>query len=181
MVHLTHSEDHPNYSEEIQKKPSSEGKRKKVSFKRKRKKAVAIVSLIPSATSTPKLTINGRAGEAYLQYNPTLLALLFRPLRIAQKELAGVDGNVHKLNCDINATVHGGGLKGQADAIAAATAKAVAAQLSSIETQEEVAATSKLLRRTFRSLGFLTSDPRRKERKKYGLKKARKAPQFSKR
>ena len=92
-----------------------------------------------------------------------------------------MDKNVHKLNCDINATVYGGGLKGQADAITAATAKVIAAQLGSIETWEKVVTISKLLRRIFRSLGFLTSDPRRKERKKYGLKKARKAPQFSKR
>lgn len=80
MVHLTHLKNYFNYLEEIQKKPSFKRKRKKVSFKRKRKKAVAIISLIPSVTLISKLIINRKTGEAYLQYNLTFLALLFRPL-----------------------------------------------------------------------------------------------------
>jgi len=150
--------------------------------KRKRKKAVAVVNLTPSGTEVPKLVINGREGEAYLQYNPTLLDLLYRPLRLAKSISDSSDPTSPlNFNYDIIATARGGGLRGQADAITAATAKAIAVQLETLDAPEEVKSQAKFLRRTFRSLGLLTSDPRRKERKKYGLKKARKAPQFSKR
>ena len=70
---------------------------------------------------------------------------------------------------DIIARIHGGGISGQAGALRLAIARA----LNAIDTEGN--------RPALKRAGFLTRDPRAKERKKYGLKKARKAPQYSKR
>lgn len=125
----------------------------------------------------PRLIINGRDGESYLQYNPSFLHAIRAPLYMC---------DIRPDRYDIIVTVHGGGLKSQAEAIASAVAtlslKAELEQVTDHQRRSEESRTkSKTLKRTFRSLGLLTSDPRRKERKKYGLKKARKASQYSKR
>lgn len=121
----------------------------------KRKHAVARVFLVPGQGN---LIINKLPGEKYLQYNETYLGLIRLPLE--------------KLNLekqfDIVALVKGGGLTGQATAIQLGVARL----LCKMETQN---------RSVLKPFGVLTRDARIKERKKYGLRKARKAPQYSKR
>jgi small subunit ribosomal protein S9 len=121
----------------------------------KRKQSVARVFLIPGEGN---LIVNKTPGDKYLQYNETYLNTIWLPLQ--------------KLNLekqfDVVALVKGGGLTGQAQAIQLGVARLLC-QLD----QEH--------RKILKPLGFLTRDSRIKERKKYGLRKARKAPQYSKR
>ena len=121
----------------------------------KRKQSTARVFLIPGEGN---LLINKTAGEKYLQYNDTYLRTVWSPLQ--------------KLNLenkfDIVALVNGGGLTGQAQAIQLGVARL----LCSMDKEN---------RSILKPFGFLTRDARIKERKKYGLRKARKAPQYSKR
>jgi len=121
----------------------------------RRKTSVARVRLVPGSG---KLTINKREGENYLQYNPGYLAAAKAPL-----ETLGLESEY-----DILVNVHGGGLTGQSDAIKLGVARA----LCELDPEN---------RKPLKIEGFLTRDPRAVERKKYGLRKARKAPQFSKR
>jgi small subunit ribosomal protein S9 len=121
----------------------------------RRKSAVARVRLVPG---TGTLTVNGKPGELYLQFNPEYLADAKAPL-----ETLGLEGEY-----DILVNAHGGGLTGQADAIRLGVARA----LCQLDPDN---------RKPLKTEGYLTRDPRAKERKKYGLRKARKAPQFSKR
>ena len=104
-----------------------------------------------------KITINGRDIEDFFP-NATHRMILTEPLRITELEEA----------YDIDATIHGGGTSGQAGAIRLAVSRSL------IELNPE-------LRDVLKKAGFLTRDSRKKESKKYGLKKARKAPQYSKR
>lgn len=121
----------------------------------RRKSAIARVKLIPGSG---KLIINGLPGESYLQFSPNYLRISYAPLKTLglSKEY------------DIHVKTEGGGLKGQADAIRLGVARA----LCNINSEN---------RNILKSGGFLTRDARVKERKKYGLRKARKAPQYSKR
>ena len=121
----------------------------------KRKEAVARVFLIPG---NGNLIINKVAGDKYLQYNENYLNLIWAPLK-------GL--NLEK-QFDIVTLVKGGGLTGQAQAIQLGVAR----QLCKIDNEN---------RMLLKPFGFLTRDARVKERKKYGLRKARKAPQYSKR
>lgn len=121
----------------------------------RRKSAIARVRLVPG---TGQLTINKRPGEEYLQFNPAYLMSTKAPL-----EVLGLENDY-----DILVNVKGGGLTGQADAIRLGVARALC----------ELAPEN---RKPLKVEGYLTRDPRAKERRKYGLKKARKAPQFSKR
>jgi small subunit ribosomal protein S9 len=104
------------------------------------------------------ITVNGRPGDNYFQYNFAYLSGAKAPL-----ETLGLEGEY-----DILVNVHGGGLTGQADAVKLGVARALC----------ELAPDN---RKPLKVEGYLTRDPRRKERKKYGLHKARKAPQYSKR
>nr|QCI08256.1 ribosomal protein S9 [Pterothamnion crispum] len=121
----------------------------------RRKTSIAQVRLIPGSG---KLIINGLPGESYLQFSPNYLRISCLPLQILglSKEY------------DIYVKAEGGGLTGQADAIRLGLARA----LCTINPEN---------RTTLKSEGLLTRDARVKERKKYGLRKARKAPQYSKR
>jgi small subunit ribosomal protein S9 len=121
----------------------------------KRKQAIARVFLVPGKGD---LIINKVSGNKYLQYNGNYLKTIWAPL----KEL--------KLDkqFDIITLVKGGGLTGQAQAIQLGVTR----QLSQMDPQNRV---------VLKPFGFLTRDGRIKERKKYGLRKARKAPQYSKR
>jgi len=121
----------------------------------RRKQAVARVFLTPG---TGNVTINNVPGEKYLQYNTAYLNSVWGPLRTLSLEN----------QFDITAIVKGGGLTGQADAIKLGVARL----LCKMESQN---------RASLKPYGFLTRDARIKERKKYGLRKARKAPQYSKR
>lgn len=121
----------------------------------RRKSAVARVRLVPG---NGQLIINGKPGDLYLQFNPDYLAVAKAPL-----ETLGLEGEY-----DILVNAHGGGLTGQADAVRLGVARA----LCQLDPDN---------RKPLKIEGYLTRDPRAKERKKYGLRKARKAPQFSKR
>jgi small subunit ribosomal protein S9 len=121
----------------------------------RRKTAVARVRLFPNGDG--RMIVNGREAEQYFGRD-VLLAQAKSPLRLL--ELAS------RLNVSVK--VIGGGVSGQAGAVRHGVARAL---LRADET----------FRPTLRKAGFLTRDPRMKERKKYGLKRARKAPQYTKR
>jgi small subunit ribosomal protein S9 len=124
----------------------------------RRKEAIARVRLRPSqADGDGTITVNGRALEEYFP-SKTHIMVLTEPLRVT--EMSSV--------YDVDATIHGGGPTGQAGALRLGIARAL------VELDPE-------LRTTLKRAGFLTRDAREKESKKYGLKKARKAPQYSKR
>ena len=121
----------------------------------RRKSSVARVHLFPGGTGS--ITINGRDIDDYFGLE-TLKMVVRQPL--AATDLLG--------KVDLVCTVEGGGVTGQAGAIRHGVARAL------LGVNPE-------LRATLKAAGFLTRDPRMKERKKYGLKAARRAPQFSKR
>ena len=135
----------------------------KVSVKKKlqywgtgrRKSAVARVRLIPGGNGA--ITINGRSIDEYCDLD-TLKLIIRQPLALTATES----------KYDVFVNVNGGGFTGQAGAIRHGIARAL------IVAEPE-------LRAALKAAGYLTRDPRMKERKKYGLKKARRAPQFSKR
>ena len=120
----------------------------------RRKKAIARVRLIPGEG---KILINGREIDNYFGLE-TLKMTVRQPL-----VLTALEGRY-----DVLVNVYGGGLSGQAGAIRHGVSRAL------IKADPE-------LRPAVKKAGFLTRDPRMKERKKYGLKAARRAPQFSKR
>ncbi|UHR03581.1 30S ribosomal protein S9 [Peptoniphilus sp. GNH] len=120
----------------------------------RRKTSVAAVRLLPGSG---KFVINGREIENYFDY-ATLRAVAKAPLTLTDNES----------KFDVIVKVIGGGFTGQAGAVQHGVARAL------LEYDAE-------LRPILKKAGFLTRDSRMKERKKYGLKKARRAPQFSKR
>ena len=120
----------------------------------RRKKAIARVRLIPG---DGKIIINGREIDNYFGLE-TLKMTVRQPLA-----LTSLEGRY-----DVLVNVYGGGLSGQAGAIRHGISRAL------IKADPE-------LRPAVKKAGFLTRDPRMKERKKYGLNAARRAPQFSKR
>lgn len=118
-----------------------------------------------SATATARLykgkgtiTINGKPAKEYLDGNTTYLAEITDPLAAVQKQK----------DFDVTVLVKGGGTSGQVDAIKLAIAKAI-----TVDAPD--------LRPTLKRADLLSHDPREKERKKYGLRSARKREQFSKR
>lgn len=121
----------------------------------RRKTAVARVRLYPNGTGA--MTVNGRDADQYFG-RQRLVAEAGAPLRLL--ELTG--------RFDVQIKVAGGGISGQAGAARHGVARAL------LRSDEE-------LKPALRRAGFLTRDPRVKERKKYGLKRARKAPQYTKR
>jgi len=120
----------------------------------RRKSSIARVYLVPG---TGKVTINKRDMEEYFGLE-TLKLIVRQPLTLTDT----VD------KCDVLVNVHGGGFTGQAGAIRHGISRAL------LKADLEY-------RPVLKKAGFLTRDPRMKERKKYGLKAARRAPQFSKR
>ncbi len=120
----------------------------------RRKSSVARVYLVPGSG---KITINKRDIDEYFGLE-TLKVIVRQPLVATESET----------KYDVLVNVKGGGYTGQAGAIRHGISRAL------LEADQE-------LRPTLKSGGFLTRDPRMKERKKYGLKAARRAPQFSKR
>jgi len=120
-----------------------------------RKESTARVRLIPGSG---KMIINGVASETYLQYSPNYIRISTSPLNTLGLE--------DKYDVYVNAD--GGGLTGQTEAIRLGLARA----LCKINPENRTA---------LKFEGYLTRDSRKIERKMYGLKKARKAPQFSKR
>ena len=120
----------------------------------RRKKSIARVYLVPG---TGKITINKRDIDEYFGLE-TLKVIVRQPLALTETE-----GKF-----DVIVNVKGGGYTGQAGAIRHGVARAL------LEADKDY-------RPALKAAGFLTRDPRMKERKKYGLKAARRAPQFSKR
>jgi small subunit ribosomal protein S9 len=120
----------------------------------RRKEAIARVMLRPG---TGVITVNGRAFENYFT-SATHRMMVVEPLRLTEQ----------LETYDVVATMEGGGSAGQAGALRLGIARSL------LELNEE-------LRPALKKAGLLTRDSRKKETKKYGLKKARKAPQYSKR
>ncbi|MGI6126723.1 MAG: 30S ribosomal protein S9 [Planifilum sp.] len=120
----------------------------------RRKESIARVRLVPG---DGRIVVNGRDMDEYFGME-TLKAIVRQPLVLTDT------ANRY----DVLVNVHGGGFTGQAGAIRHGIARAL------LKVDPD-------LRPTLKRAGFLTRDPRMKERKKYGLKKARRAPQFSKR
>jgi small subunit ribosomal protein S9 len=120
----------------------------------RRKRAVARARLLPGAGN---VTINGRSFDTYFPTDAQRM-VVSEPLRVAE-----VEGSY-----DVEASIHGGGVTGQAGALRMAIARSL------VEIDPES-------RDALKKAGLLTRDPRKKESKKYGLKKARKAPQYTKR
>lgn len=121
----------------------------------RRKNAIARVRLIPG---TGQMIVNGKPGDLYFQFNPNYISVAKAPL-----ETLGLENEY-----DILVKAEGGGLTGQSDAVRLGVARA----LCQLDPEN---------RPPLKTEGYLTRDPRAKERKKYGLHKARKAPQYSKR
>ena len=122
----------------------------------RRKTAVARVRLYPNGDGS--ITVNGKSSRLYFGQRDAVMYVMTAPLRLLD------------LGNDYNMTVRvvGGGTSGQAGAIRHAVARAL------VRVNPE-------WKPTLRKAGFLTRDPRMKERKKPGLKRARKAPQYTKR
>ena len=120
----------------------------------RRKRAVARASLRPG---TGQFTINGKTLEAYFPTDASQMVVA-EPMNVTDT----------RESYDENAPIHGGGSSGQAGALRMAIARSL------VEIDPES-------RNILKTSGLLTRDPRKKESKKYGLKKARKAPQFTKR
>lgn len=140
-----------------EKKVKKAAKSQKVQFLAtgRRKKAIARVFLIPGGNG--KITINKQDINEYFP---------LETLKLVARQPLALTGTTEKF--DINVNVVGGGLSGQAGAICHGIARAL------VKADET-------LKPEIKKAGFLTRDARMKERKKYGLKKARKASQFSKR
>lgn len=120
----------------------------------RRKEAVARVRLVQG---TGSYQLNGRSLDEFFPTRAHRM-IVSSPLRLVGKDK----------DLDVMARIEGGGVSGQAGALRLGIARAL------IELEPE-------LRTQLKREGFLTRDPREKERRKYGLKKARKAPQYSKR
>ena len=128
----------------------------------RRKRSVARVTLTPGKG---KITVNGKDVNEYMPF-ATLVLDLKQPLVLTNNENT----------FDIEAKTTGGGFKGQAQAIRLGIARALLIYDANTDQDRDDA-----YRKILKLEGMVTRDPRVKERKKYGLKKARRAPQFSKR
>ncbi|HBP00432.1 MAG: 30S ribosomal protein S9 [Candidatus Uhrbacteria bacterium GW2011_GWF2_41_16] len=121
----------------------------------RRKEAAAQVRLFASGTGV--MTVNGRPYQTYFPHSE------WQSLLLAPFVTSGMEGKF-----DVVATVKGGGIRGQAESIRLGIARALCVFNPEFRT-------------ALKKLGYLTRDPRVKERKKYGKKKARRSPQWSKR
>ena len=127
----------------------------------RRKGSVARVTLTPG---TGKVTVNGKDVHEYMPYEVLVMDLM-QPLVVTKNETT----------FDVDANVSGGGFSGQTGAIRLGITRALLVYDQGNEENEDS------YRKILKANGFVTRDPRVKERKKPGLKAARRAPQFSKR
>jgi small subunit ribosomal protein S9 len=137
-------------------------KNNEISATGRRKRSIARVTLVPGKGT---ITVNGEDVNKYMPF-ATLVMDLKQPLEFTKNEST----------FDIDVKVTGGGFRGQAGAIRLAIAKALL--IYDINTDQN---RDDAYRKVLKAEGMITRDSRIKERKKYGLKKARRAPQFSKR
>jgi small subunit ribosomal protein S9 len=121
----------------------------------RRKQSVAVVKILKGQG---KATVNGKDANDYFLGNESYVHNIKSPMALLSKAK----------ELDLEVKVQGGGLKGQSDAIRLGVARAL------VEMSDD-------FRTSLKKHGHLTRDPRKKERKKPGLRKARKSPQFSKR
>ena len=128
----------------------------------RRKRSIARVRMV---SGKGNITINGRDVNEYLPFK-TLVMDLTQPLEATKT----------RDKFDITVTVNGGGFQGQTGAIRLGITRALLQYDQNTDPQSDSS-----FRKILKSEGFITRDARIKERKKYGLKKARRAPQFSKR
>jgi small subunit ribosomal protein S9 len=143
----------------------------------RRKEAIATLKIVKG---TGKFLINNKTASDYLHNNSNNLMSIQAPLQILQKHSSG-NSNLNSTESsqnsvtdfDVLVKVEGGGLVGQAEAIKLAVARAVCLLKSNVN--------SETLKKSLKDRGYLTQDARVKERRKYGLRKARKAPQYNKR
>lgn len=131
----------------------------------RRKEAVAQVQLL---RGNGEFIINNKPAEIYLHHNFCSILSIKAPFDVLQNQENGIQ--LGQMNTIVK--VEGGGLVGQAEAIKLAVARAVC----QIESSADFS-----IRKSLKTKGFLTQDSRVKERRKYGLKKARKASQYHKR
>ncbi len=137
-------------------------KRQVITASGRRKSSTAQVKMVPG---TGKITVNGKDVKEYLPFE-VLVMDLKQPLVATNNETT----------FDITVTVKGCGFSGQTGAMRLAITKALLIYDEGTDASSETS-----YRKILKEAGFITRDPRVKERKKYGLKKARRAPQFSKR
>ncbi|MDD2504850.1 MAG: 30S ribosomal protein S9 [Bacilli bacterium] len=136
--------------------------KKEITATGRRKRSIAKVKMIPGKG---KIIVNGQDVNDYMPF-ATLVMDLKQPLELTNNEKA----------FDFDITVLGGGFNGQAGAIRLGITRCLLEyDASSDQTRDDS------YRKILKAAGMITRDPRVKERKKYGLKKARRAPQFSKR
>ncbi len=128
----------------------------------RRKRSIARVRMV---SGKGKITINGRDVNDYLPFK-TLVMDLTQPLELTKT----------RDKFDIDVTVNGGGFSGQTGAIRLGITRALLQYDQNTDPSSDAS-----FRKILKQAGFITRDARVKERKKYGLKKARRAPQFSKR
>ena len=128
----------------------------------RRKRSIAQVKMVPGSG---KITVNGKDVREYLPFEVNVMNLM-QPLEATKNETT----------FDIDVVVKGGGYNGQTEAIRLAITKALLVYDENTDPNSENS-----YRKILKAAGFITRDPRVKERKKYGLRKARRAPQFSKR
>ena len=128
----------------------------------RRKRSIAQVKMVPGSG---KITVNGKDVREYLPFEVNVMNLM-QPLEATKNETT----------FDIDVVVKGGGYNGQTEAIRLAITKALLVYDENTDPNSDTS-----YRKILKAAGFITRDPRVKERKKYGLRKARRAPQFSKR
>jgi small subunit ribosomal protein S9 len=134
----------------------------------RRKEAVAQVQLV---RGTGEFFINKKSATFYLNNNTASLVALKAPFQALQT----FETNIQENEIDILVKVQGGGLIGQSEAIKLGIARAIC-QFEELTLEQNT-----LLKKSLKDKGYLTVDARVKERRKYGLKKARKASQYHKR
>jgi small subunit ribosomal protein S9 len=135
----------------------------------RRKEAVAQVVL---RKGTGEFLINNKPAEQYLQNNSCSILAIKAPFEVLQN----IEGQIKQDLIDTVVKVEGGGLIGQAEAIKLGVARAVCLLGQQSDNSLEI-----LVKKSLKDKGFLSVDARVKERRKYGLKKARKASQYHKR
>lgn len=135
----------------------------------RRKEAIAQVQLV---VGTGQFIINNKPAQTYLQNNSCSILAIKTPFEVLQS----IENNFRQDEIDTIVKVEGGGLVGQAEAIKLAVARAVCSLGQQSENSSEI-----LIKKSLKNKGLLTVDARVKERRKYGLRKARKAPQYNKR